>query len=145
MLKVLGLVWEALRLSKIIKSRTTTDQYLGNGILLIVAGGIGAAIIAFTGADPDTVINGLVTALVVLSPLVSRVTAKLHQEFDVKPDELLIRVRKGNTVVWTSFSGCLRDAQEEKWETGVLADGMIIDVAKGRKLGRVIRMPKGKV
>ena len=147
MLKIMAIIWESLRLTKLVKSRTTKDSLAANGILLIVLCIVAAVVLQFADLDTEQVITGITVALTFLTPLAARVANKFHKEFDVDPSEMLIRARRGNTVVWDAFPGCLRDAALHGYEQGVTVDGMVVAIqadGTGRKLGRKIRLPQPK-
>jgi hypothetical protein len=147
MLKLVAIAWQALRLSKIVKSRTTKDAYAASGLLLMIACAVAAVVSQYTDVDTDTLITAITAAMAILSPLAARVAVMVHKEFDVEPSEMIIKVRRGNTIAWLSHSGSLRDAAMARWEQGVTVDGDIVDIqadGTGRKIGRKIRLPQPK-
>jgi hypothetical protein len=147
MLKIVSIAWEALRLSKIAKSRTTRDAYAANGILLIVVCAMAAMVAQFADVDTDTLVTVITAAMAILTPLAARVAVMVHKEFDVDPSEMIIKVRRGNTVAWLSHAGSLRDAAMARWEQGVTVDGDIVNIQSdgtGRKIGRRPRLPPKK-
>lgn len=147
MLKIMAIIWESLRLTKLVKSRTTKDSLAANGVLLVVLCIVAAVVLQFADLNTEQVITGITVALTFLTPLAARIANRFHKEFDVDPAEILIRARRGNTVAWDAFSGCVRDAAYENYTHGVTVDGMVVAIQKdgtGRKLGRKIRLPQPK-
>ena len=145
MIKLMSVIWQAVRLSKLAKSRTTKDAFAGNAVILLIVCAVVAGVGAFVDIDTDTAITIITGAVAILSPLAARVAVKVHQEFDVSPDVMLIKVKRGkNAASWMAHTGCLRDAALAGWTEGVTVDGDIVSIqpdGSGRKLGMKIALP----
>lgn len=154
-------VKDGLRISRLVESRTTKDQW---EVLGVIALGLSIAFAILIRQFPDNPITqqaaenpdvaaGIILAIMgTMGPLLTRIFSFAKQpEFavGVDPAAIAIKVKKYGQGWWNEHTGTLMDAKQEGWHYAVVVGGdgtgRIFDILKGEFTGESIRLPKPAV
>lgn len=134
-------------LTKLWKSKTTTNQYLG-----IVPAILAIALVFIGNTLPDTPLSDIDTQLVLLtlimaaiSPIISRILAFTKRpELTLGQEAVLyvVRVKNKKDDSWKAFKGVLLDALKEKWDLALIPKNTVDSDGKWRALVYDLRSKK---
>lgn len=146
LVKLFPAIRNGLRLSGIVRSRTTKDQWAGTG-LVATACCIAVAVVSrqYPGSpldDEATQLALIGIVIAVVSPLISRVLAFWHgrkEEVIEPPPSIVVRVCTEGELggVWHEYNN---EAALKNWDYAVGIDGRVYDLREGVYTGEEVRL-----
>lgn len=150
--KLLPAIKEGLRLSKILESRTTKEQWKGTAIIAVIVCIVLAllktqitAVLTSAGIDfPEEMWIGVAAAaLAAISPLMSRISAFASTPVLKLGDKVgteAVRVMKRDMKSWRPYFSTFGDALTEGFDYAIDVEGKVYDLRKFCYTETVIRL-----